>query len=90
MTVADFAEAQAVAICWIANFRGRIKPPEWDGLHSSECGWCEYPQDTKLAAVAEFNLRPDADRQRERFFALGSLTKRRAIRTAQGYEQVPA
>ena len=43
-----------------------------------------------MAAVEAWNRRPDADQQRVRFFALGSLTKRRAIRVAQGYEVAPS
>lgn len=99
MTVETFVEAQAVAICWLAGKRGWGGASKlWcelqlvtDRYHDAgECGWCQYPQDVKLAAVEAWNRRPDADLQRARFTSLGSLTKRRAIRVAQGYDQVPA
>lgn len=85
--IAKFSEAQAVAICWMAGFRGPIKPAGWDGLHCEECGWCDYPQDVKLASVAAFDLRDDADRQRAAFFAAPAHVRRATVRKAQGYPE---
>ncbi|CAB4174068.1 hypothetical protein UFOVP1028_13 [uncultured Caudovirales phage] len=99
MMVETFVDAQAVSICWLAGKRGWGGASEmWRALQlmadryhdEGSCGWCQYPQDVKMAAVEAWNRRPDADQQRVRFFALGSLTKRRAIRVAQGYEVAPS
>lgn len=90
LVVETFAEAQAVAICWIGSGRGVWRPASWDGLHNSEdCGWCAYPQPVKLAAVEAFNRRPDAEAQRARYFALGPIARRRLVREAQGYPVAP-
>ena len=88
LAVSSFAEAQAVAICWIANVRGPVKPRGWDGLHSAECGWCVYPPGILLAAVEAYNASPDVEEQRARFFRMGSRARRMAIRIAQGYENI--
>lgn len=86
--ITKFSEAQAIGICWLATYRGGIpKPAGWDGLHSEDCGWCAYPQDVKLATLAEFDRRDDADRQRAAFFAASPSMRRAAVRKAQGYPE---
>lgn len=81
----EFAEAQAVGVCWVANFHGDIKPLAWDGLHSVQCEWCVYPQDIKLAAVEDYNAWAGQAAQRRAFFGLPGQVRLRLIREAQGY-----
>ena len=87
LTVRTFPEADALGVCWVANEHGSMKPAGWDGLHSLECGWCDYDQATKLAAIEDYNGWPGQDRQRRDFEALPRSVRRRLIRDAQGYKE---
>jgi hypothetical protein len=85
LTVRTFEEAEALGVCWVATYSGSMKPTGWDGLHSLACGWCDYDQDTKLAAIEDYNAWMGNERQRKDFFALPRSVRHRLIRDAQGY-----
>lgn len=85
--IQTFAEAQAIGVCIVAHLRGGPpRPASWDGFHSDQCGWCDYPQDVRVKALEAYTQGPLASRQRAAFFEEPRRERLRAIREAQGYE----
>lgn len=100
--IRDPAIAAAAGKCWLARWQGgkamsRITGIQSNSFHPDECGFCDYPTDRLVEAVAEFNewagLNPInfmdepmvARGAVEMFMTNTTAEQRRLVMKAQGY-----